>query len=54
MKEVYIMIVLSCGAGVQSSALALMACENAQKGVVHYNVPVYDAVIFADLGEEPP
>ena len=37
----------------QSSALALMACENANIGNVHPMVPVYDAVIFVDLGEEP-
>ena len=47
------MKILSCGAGMQSTALALMSCENKQKGIVHTNVPVYDAVIFCDLGLEP-
>lgn len=48
------MKVLSCGAGMQSTALALMACENAQKGTVHPAVPVYDAIVFCDLQCEPP
>jgi hypothetical protein len=48
------MNILSCGAGMQSTALALMSCENANEGrQVHPHVPIYDAVIFADLGEEP-
>ena len=47
------MKILSCGAGMQSTALALMSCENKQKGIIHTNVPVYDAVIFCDLGLEP-
>jgi hypothetical protein len=38
----------------QSTALALMACENANEGNIHPLVPVYDAVIFVDLGNEPP
>lgn len=40
----------------QSTALALMSCENAMvKGDVPYPlVPVYDAVIYCDLGLEPP
>ena len=40
----------------QSTALALMACENANmnKPVLHGSVPIYDAVIFCDLGLEPP
>lgn len=38
----------------QSTALALMACENKQKGLVNPQVPVYDAIIFCDLGCEPP
>ena len=47
--------ILSCGAGMQSTALALMACENAVHRVpVHPLVPVYDAVIYCDLGYEPP
>ena len=39
----------------QSTALALMACENAVNTPVPYPaVPIYDAVIFCDLGLEPP
>lgn len=39
----------------QSTALALMCCENAMSATpVHPLVPVYDAVIFCDLGFEPP
>lgn len=37
----------------QSTALALMSCENKKKGIIHKEVPVYDAVIFCDLGLEP-
>ena len=47
------MKILSCGAGMQSTALALMSCENKLKGNVHPLVPIYDAVIFCDLGFEP-
>ncbi len=47
------MKILSCGSGMQSTALALMACENKTKGIVHKEVPVYDAVVFCDLGLEP-
>lgn len=47
--------ILSCGAGMQSTALALMSCENAASNIpVHPLVPVYDSVIFCDLGYEPP
>lgn len=43
----------------QSTALALMSCENAlaeKKGqtIPHPVVPVYDLVVFCDLGFEPP
>lgn len=39
----------------QSTALALMACENAKNPDLPWPlVPVYDAVIFCDLGLEPP
>lgn len=49
------MKILSFGAGMQSTALALMSCENAiQKTNPYPLVPVYDAVIFCDLGLEPP
>ena len=49
------MKILSFGAGMQSTALALMACENSMNVPVPYPaVPVYDAVIFCDLGLEPP
>jgi hypothetical protein len=46
--------ILSCGAGMQSTALALMSCENKSKGNIHPLVPIYDAIIFCDLGKEPP
>lgn len=43
---------MSCGAGQQSTALALKSCDN----VLHPNkyplVPVYDGIIFCDLGGE--
>lgn len=46
--------ILSCGAGMQSTALALMSCENKLKGQrVHPLVPIYDLIVFADLGGEP-
>ena len=50
------MKILSCGAGMQSTALALMSCENAVRfpATLYPLVPVYDAVIFCDLGFEPP
>lgn len=50
------MKILSFGAGMQSTALALMACENAAASSTYPFplVPVYDAVIFCDLGLEPP
>lgn len=48
------MKILSCGAGMQSTSLALISCEQT-KGVVRYpQVPRYDAVIYCDLGIEPP
>ena len=48
------MKILSCGAGMQSTALALMACEQAITGASLYpDVPIYDATIFCDLGLEP-
>ena len=47
------MKILSCGAGQQSTALALMSCENAMSEKIIYPlVPVYDAVLFCDLGGE--
>lgn len=45
--------ILSCGSGMQSSALALMSCENAVHSNTYPLVPVYDAIIFCDLGNEP-
>ena len=48
------MKILSCGAGMQSMALALMSCENVVNGAKHPCVPNYDAIIFCDLGNEPP
>lgn len=47
------MRVLSCGAGMQSMALDLMSCENKIYGMVHQYVPIYDAVIFVNLGLKP-
>ena len=49
------MKILSFGAGMQSTALALMSCENAVQTPAPFPlVPVYDAVIYCDLGLEPP
>ena len=48
------MNILSCGAGMQSTALALMACENAKEPGQWPLVPVYDLIAFCDLGKEPP
>lgn len=47
------MKILSCGAGMQSTALALMACENVREPEKYPLVPVYDLVAFCDLGKEP-
>lgn len=57
------MKILSCGAGMQSTALALMSCENKLRQIgngnlfknsrYHKLVPIYDAVLFCDLGLEP-
>lgn len=48
------MKILSFGAGMQSTALALMSCENIRNGyAVHPKVPIYDNVVFCDLGFEP-
>lgn len=51
------MKILSCGAGQQSTALALMSCENALlqregKPFKFPLVPIYNAIIFCDLGGE--
>lgn len=53
------MKILSCGAGMQSSALHLMSCENALakkrgKPPVWPKVPIYDISIYCDLRFEPP
>ena len=53
------MKILSCGAGMQSSALHLMSWENALANIrvvppVWPQVPIYDISIFCDLGFEPP
>ena len=46
--------ILSYGAGMPSTSLVGMACENAMRGYpVWPRVPVYDAVIFCDLHAEP-
>lgn len=56
------MKILSCGAGMQSTALALMSCANkllkekrAKDFAFEYieKVPIYDVVLFCDLGLEP-
>lgn len=47
------MKILSCGAGQQSTALALMSCEKAmRKKDIYPLVPIYDAILFCDLGGE--
>lgn len=38
----------------QSTALALMACENVREPGKYPLVPVYDLIAFCDLGMEPP
>lgn len=48
------MKILSCGAGMQSTALALMSCEKKMGKKDYPLVPVYDAIIYCDLGKEPP
>lgn len=48
------MKILSCGAGMQSTALALMACENVKSPGKFPLVPIYDLICFCDLGKEPP
>lgn len=47
--------ILSYGAGTPSTTLALMSCQNTQRGPPYPYplVPVYDAVIFCDLHSEP-
>lgn len=45
--------ILSCGAGMQSTALGLMSAENALTTIKHPDVPIYDMLLFCDLGEEP-
>lgn len=52
------MNILSFGAGMQSTALALMSCENAMaeqngKPFPHPTIPIYDCIVFCDLGLEP-
>ena len=47
------MKILSCGAGMQSTALALISCAQAHGEVRYPQVPRYDAVIYCDLGIEP-
>lgn len=46
------MKILSCGAGQQSTALALMSCDNVINSKKFPLIPVYDAVLFCDLGGE--
>lgn len=40
------MKILSCGAGMQSTALALMSFAENKKEIKYKEVPIYDAVIF--------
>ena len=47
------MKILSCGAGMQSTALALISCAQAKGEIRYPEVPRYDAVIFCDLSIEP-
>lgn len=47
------MKILSCGAGMQSTALALISCAQTWGGIRYPEVPRYDAVIFCDLSIEP-
>lgn len=47
------MNILSCGAGMQSTALALISCDQTRNKVVYPQVPRYDAIIYCDLGCEP-
>ena len=48
------MKILSCGAGMQSTALALISCAKAPgKESGFPKVPIYDAIIYCDLGIEP-
>ena len=37
----------------QSTALALISCDQTRSKVVHPQVPRYDAIIYCDLGCEP-
>ena len=37
----------------QSTALALMSCENKMEPGKFPLVPVYDLIVFCDLGKEP-
>lgn len=46
------MKILSCGAGQQSTALALMSCDNVLYPNKFPLVPIYDAILFCDLGGE--
>lgn len=46
------MKILSCGAGQQSTALALMSCDNVITPDKFPLVPIYDAILFCDLGGE--
>lgn len=46
--------ILSCGAGMQSTALALMSCENKIRNNSYPKVPIYDLIVFCDMEWEPP
>ena len=47
------MKILSCGAGMQSTALALISCAQTKEPARYPQVPCYDAVLYCDLSIEP-
>lgn len=46
------MRILSCGAGQQSTAFALMSCDNVLHPGKFPLIPIFDAILFCDLGGE--
>lgn len=47
------MKILSCGAGMQSTALALISCDQTRNAIRYPEVPTYDAVVYCALGCDP-
>ena len=41
--------ILSCGAGMQSTALALMSCEHKVRNNSHPHVPIYALIGFCEM-----